>query len=317
MWVNDLVAEKKFYFVTGKGGVGKTSLSAALAVCLNGQNKRTLIVSTDPAHSLSDCFGVKIGDKEKKLSEGLFAFEIDPVQCAERYVEKVKERMRLLVSPELYPQIDSQMSLAKRLPGVMEAALVLKIADLLQNDSFEYDRIVFDTAPTGHTLQLLRMPELMSAWTSGLMSHQNRSARLRDAAQKMWGLGSDLRSEDSLSKFLYQRHKTLKDFNTTIVDTSLTAMLLTVSPEELAILEAKKAWECLKDLGIICAGIFINRILPECNRDEFWIRRKELESIYLEKIHLSFPNLKKLCFPLMDRNVKGIDTLRVLWASGY
>ena len=165
-------------FVGGKGGVGKSTMAASLAVHLADSGEQILLVSTDPAHSLGDLFGTSVGDRKREIIPGLHALEIDPGQEVERYLARVKSAMRHYVQPAMYSEIERQIELTRHSPGSEEAALMDRVTSLMEEGTTSHDRIIFDTAPTGHTLRLLALPEIMAAWTTGLLKSRDRSASL-------------------------------------------------------------------------------------------------------------------------------------------
>ena len=149
-------------FVGGKGGVGKTTVATALSLALADSGERTLLVSTDPAHSTSDLLGTALGAQPIRIGEALDAVEIDAEQEADRYVAAVRSDVHRLVAPAVRATVDRHLDLARRGAGTLESALLDRLADLLSLGTAEYDRVVVDTATTGHTLRLLEMPELVT-----------------------------------------------------------------------------------------------------------------------------------------------------------
>ena len=147
--------------------------------------ERVLLVSTDPAHSLADLFGRSIGDREREILPGLHALEIDPEQEGERYLARVKATMQRFVEPVMYQEIERQMELTRHAPGAEEAALMDRVTQLMEDARQTHDRIIFDTAPTGHTLRLLALPEIMAAWTEGLLRSRERSESLGKAVRRL------------------------------------------------------------------------------------------------------------------------------------
>jgi arsenite-transporting ATPase len=195
MRVLDLL-DRRILFVGGKGGVGKTTTAAALGLQAAGRGRRCLVVSMDPAHSLGDIFEQPIGNREIALAEGLWGLEIDPDAAADQHIATVKETMRSLVRPALYSEIERQMTLARLAPGSTEAAMLERMSELMVEAPGRYDLIIFDTAPTGHTLRLLSLPEIMSAWTDGLLKHRERSDKLGEVFGRLGGKRSPAKGDD-------------------------------------------------------------------------------------------------------------------------
>ena len=141
-----------FVFIGGKGGVGKTTVSAATALWFARQGKKTLVISTDPAHSLSDSYERNIGYNPTPIAENLEALEIDPEIAMQEYQAKMKEQQALNPGNDM-GMMQEQMDMASMSPGIDEAAAFDKFLQYMTTD--EYDIVLFDTAPTGHTLRLL------------------------------------------------------------------------------------------------------------------------------------------------------------------
>jgi len=193
------LAGRRIVFVGGKGGVGKTTVAAAVALRFADAGQRALVVSTDPAHSLGDVFQVAIGDRRRELAPNLEGMEIDPDAQVEGYLASVKQSMRDLVRPAMYHEVDKQVELARTSPGAVEAAMLERVSELMVDESGRHDVLVFDTAPTGQTLRLLSLPEIMAAWTDGLLRHRERSDEMGAAMNRMGGAPG--RRGDDLSHF--------------------------------------------------------------------------------------------------------------------
>src|SRR5881628_3954421 len=160
--------EKRILFFGGKGGVGKTTCASALALAAAKAGKRVLLVSTDPAHSTSDILERLFSREEAEVYPGIIGIEVDADFEARRYIETVKSQIAKLFSSSVLKEAERQIELVSTMPGVEEVALFDRMGDLIVTRINSYDLIIFDTAPTGHTMRLLRMPELMSSWIAAL-----------------------------------------------------------------------------------------------------------------------------------------------------
>src|ERR1700693_3852101 len=164
--------DRQVVFFGGKGGVGKTTCSSAFALAASRRGRRALLVSTDPAHSTADIFERRIGSDESEIEPRLWAIEIDAIRESARYVGEVKRDIERMFAPAVIRQAHRQIDMAAASPGLAEVALLDRMIGLIVSPEVADDLIVFDTAPTGHTLQLLRMPEVMDTWIQALMKHR-------------------------------------------------------------------------------------------------------------------------------------------------
>ena len=174
-----------FIFVGGKGGVGKTSISSATALWLAEQGKKTLVVSTDPAHSLSDSLEVPIGHYPREIKTNLYAVEIDPDEAmAEK--QTALEAQKSNSSDDMLGGLDfltDQMDLASSSPGADEIAAFEVFLSVMTSN--EYDVVVFDTAPTGHTLRLLSFPDVMDSWVGKAMMAKAKLGSLANSLKNI------------------------------------------------------------------------------------------------------------------------------------
>ena len=312
---------RRILFVGGKGGVGKTTIASALALRMAGAGERVLLVSTDPAHSLGDLFGVEIGAQERELRPNLVALEIDAEAEADRYLARVRQTMRDFVQPAMHAEIERQMELTRQSPGAEEAALLDRVAALMDEAGERYDRIIFDTAPTGHTLRLLALPEIMSAWTEGLLRGRERSDAMRKAVARLSGRGERRGDELSLidqnaeapeddrarriREVLLERRRRFATARRLMLDAGTTAFVLVLTPERLPILESVKALEVLRAHRVPVAGLVLNRVLPEAPLGDFLESRRAQEREYLTRIERELGGLPRAQVPMMARDVEG------------
>ncbi len=275
---------RRLVFFGGKGGVGKTTLAAAFAALLAHRREKTLLVSTDPAHSTSDVLGAKLSGEPAQIEENLFGVEIDAAGDAAAYVERIKEEARESVSPEVLPAVRQHLDLAKSSPGVEESALFDRFVDLIALSPGEYDRIVFDTAPTGHTLRLLTLPALLTAWVEGMVRQREKVAGMERMLRNLAGEeGSEedptlKRLRERRDKFHHARHRLLED----------AIFYLVLIPERLPIEETSRTLHTLTESGIEVGGLVVNRVLPEAAEGDFMRARLEQQSEYLKEIKARF-----------------------------
>ena len=298
-------------FFGGKGGVGKTTCSAAFALAASRRGRRVLLVSTDPAHSTSDIFGRPVGDARRELLPNLTAMEIDAGRESSRYIDEVKAEIDRMFSPGVVKQAHRQIDMAAASPGLAEVALLDRIIDVVLDDASHGDLVVFDTAPTGHTLQLLRMPDAMTAWIEALVKH-------RKALLEMDRVGEDPRTPpdaDPVLAALERRHSRLAALRACMTDRSRTSFALVTIPERLAIEETARAAELLADTGIDVGALIVNRLLPEGLSGGFYASRKDQEREYLEEIARRFSRLHRVTVRQLARDVHGLEPLGEIAAS--
>jgi arsenite-transporting ATPase len=307
-----MLLDRRVVFFGGKGGVGKTTCSSAFALGASRRGRPVLLVSTDPAHSTADMFGREIGSKPREVAPKLWAIEIDAQQESARYVSQVKRDIERIFSPTVVRQANRQIDLAAASPGIAEVALVDRIIDLIvanETPRAPYDLIVFDTAPTGHTLQLLRMPDAMTVWIEALVKHRkamlevdHQSDEQRDAAA----------AADPVLTALERRHRRLVDLRSFVTDRGRTSFVLVTIPERLAIDETARAADALRETALDVGGLVVNRVLPDGLTGSFYDARKAQEREYLDEIVRRFGRLPRVMVGQLPRDVHGLEPLSLV-----
>jgi arsenite-transporting ATPase len=244
-------------FLGGKGGVGKTTLAAALALRDAGRGLRTLVVSTDPAHSLGDVLDVELGDAPRSVAPGLWAAEISGEAQAARRVAQIVDDAAESVPREVLPAVRAHLERAVASPGTVEAALLDRLADLVDRVPVEFDRLVVDSAPTGHMLRLLTLPDLVTPWIEGLARSRERA---RDADRMFAGmLGHRADDPDPLLERLHARRDRMATLRERLRADA--AVHLVVVPERLVWAETLRALDALDDAGIPLGTAVVNRVV--------------------------------------------------------
>jgi arsenite-transporting ATPase len=290
--------DREVLFFGGKGGVGKTTSASAMALAASRAGKRVLLVSTDPAHSTSDIFERQIGPDPVQIAPSLHAMEIDAATESQRYVAEVKAHIAQLFGHSILKEANRQIDLAATMPGAEEVALFDRMGSLIRGEDERFDLIVFDTAPTGHTLRLIRMPELMEAWIRAL----SRSRRA------MLGVDQDDK-DDPIMITLSARLERLRLLRARLVSGRTTGFVLVLIPERLPIEETSRAIAQLDEAGVKVGGLILNRVLPESTSDAFLAARRRQERVYLEEIDRRFAAHPIVRIPQMESDVYGLASL--------
>ena len=286
----DEIELTKYLFFTGKGGVGKTSLACATAVKLADEGKKVLLISTDPASNVQDVFETRLNNKGVAIAEveGLTVANLDPVQAAAEYRESVVAPYRGKLPESVIANMEEQLSGS----CTVEIAAFNEFSGFITDEKTadQFDNIIFDTAPTGHTLRMLQLP---SAW-SGFISESTHGA-------SCLGQLSGLESKKAVYKKAVE----------TLADKALTTLVLVTRPEETPIKEAARASAELSQLGIDNQSMVVNGLLTE-HSDEVSDSLYQKQQKALAGISDPLKNIKTYFVPLRAYNVTGIAHIRSL-----
>lgn len=320
-------------FIGGKGGVGKTTTAAALASYYASQQQKTLIVSTDPAHSLGDVLNTQLNNAKTAISPYLDAIELNPDVIVDEHFAQVERTIKSYANPDMMPKIREHLRLSKSAPGAQEAAMLESMCQhLVEAADAGYEHIIFDTAPTGHTLRLLVLPEMMGAWTDGLLAQQRRQAKLRSVATHLDSHNQKSSQTDGYQKnnvanpfaakksdrweqavsVLEKRKQLFRQAGLLLHDRTQTAIVLVMTADVLPLAETKRAIEQLEESKLTPAAIVINQLIAPTQSDEFWRRRAERQQHLMQDIEKNFSKYPLYPIYLQQTDVRGTEALSAL-----
>ncbi|MCC7352326.1 MAG: ArsA family ATPase [Anaerolineae bacterium] len=296
---------------TGKGGVGKTSVAAATALRCADLGYRTVVISTDSAHSLADSFDLPLGNEPTPITPRLWGQEIDLLHQMEKYWGKVREYMVALFAWRGMDELQAEETSV--LPGMEELASLMQIVYL--HDSGQYDAIIVDCAPTGATLQLLAFPEVLRWYIQRIFPIQRQVARV---VRPLTKAVSDIPlPDDSFFATIEDLYGQLARMHQMLTDPQLTSVRLVLNPEKMVIKEAQRAFTYLSLYGYATDAVVSNRIIPKTVADGYFAAWKEIQAKYSLMVDEAFSPLPILTVPLFDQEVVGLEMLRKMGAAIY
>ncbi|KAL0305161.1 UNVERIFIED_CONTAM: ATPase ARSA2 [Sesamum calycinum] len=285
----------KWVFVGGKGGVGKTTCSSILSVLLSQVRSSVLIISTDPAHNLSDAFQQRF-TKAPTLVTGftnLYAMEVDPT-----------------VEHEEGDMSDGFMSdLSNSIPGIDEAMSFAEMLKLVQ--TMDYSVIVFDTAPTGHTLRLLQFPTTLEKGLAKVMSLRSKFGGLFSQMTRIFGVGDEFGEDDLLGK-LEGMKDVIEQVNKQFKDPDLTTFVCVCIPEFLSLYETERLVQELTKFEIDTHNIIINQVIfdEEAVESKLLRARMNMQQKYLDQFYVLYDDFNITKLPLLPQEVCGVEALQ-------
>lgn len=256
-----------FVFFGGKGGVGKTTVSCAYAVQSARDGYRTLVVSTDPAHSVTDVFDQPFDDDASPVEgiDNLEAMQIDPEEEVTRHLNEIRQDLSEQVSASMVNEINRQLEMSHDTPGAYESALFDRFIEVMRSAE-PYDRVVFDTSPTGSTLRLLGLPELLEGWIERLMYKRRTSIDLFEKAAIGNNEPRRVMDGDPVLARLQKRKEFFEFAGSTLKEDA--AFFLVLNPDELSLNETERAVEAMTESGLSVRGLVANRLTPSPDDDE-------------------------------------------------
>ncbi len=296
---------------TGKGGVGKTSVSAATALRCSELGYRTIVVSTDPAHSLGDSFDQRIGPEPIELAPKLWGQEIDLLHQMQRHWGTLQEYLAAIFAWRGMDGLVAEET--SILPGMEELASLMQIAYLAE--SGDYDVVVVDMAPTGSTLQLLAFPEMASWYIDKIIPVERKAMKL--ARPIMRSVTDMPMPEDDLFDAVESLVRDLQRLDRLVTNPEISSVRLVLNPEKMVIKEARRAFTYLNLYDLRTDAVISNRHIPNRVSDPYFAAWKESQARYTEMIYESFSPLPIFLVPLFDAEVVGLDMLKRVADATY
>ncbi|MBI5876283.1 MAG: ArsA family ATPase [Chloroflexi bacterium] len=296
---------------TGKGGVGKTSIAAATAMRCAELGYRTIVVSTDAAHSLGDSFDLTIGNEPITLAPKLKAQEIDVLHQMERYWGTVQDWINSVLQWRGINEMIAEE--ASILPGMDELASLLQIVAL--HDSGEYDVIIVDCAPTGETLRLLSLPEVARWYLTHIFPIERAAVKMAGPLLRgVTGLPiPDDRMFDTIKELILQLDRMQK----LLADPTKSSVRIVLNPEKMVIKEAQRTFTYINLYGFACDLVIQNRVLPPEAQTGYFAALRDTQQKYLRLAEESFAPVPILQGPFFENEVVGPDMLRRMSAAIY
>jgi len=301
----------RIVLVTGKGGVGKTTVAAATAVRAAEMGYRTLVTSTDPAHSLADAFQVKLGDQPTRVVDRLFAQQIDSQERLEESWGEVRDHLTELFDWSGLKGIEAEELTV--FPGMDEIFSLASVRDHASSD--EYDLIVVDCAPTAETLRLLSLPEVLSWYMEKIFPIGRRVASfVRPVLNRVTSLPVANDKVFAAVASFYERLDGIRDI---LADPAVTSARLVMNPEKMVISEARRTYTYLGLFGYAVDSAIVNRVLPDTVVDPYFARWHEIQKGHLESVYDGFADVDIRELRLFDEEMVGLDRLRLVGEELY
>ena len=305
---------RQYIMYGGKGGLGKTTFSAATAYYLAKKGKRVLVFSVDPQASLSDIFERDIfGKGNIEIMPNLFACEIDADKRVRDYQEEIRQKIISMYGMKKIPEeIDSYIRASSAEPAMEESAIFDAVVDIVVKGDFDY--YIYDLVPLGHALYYLSMAAVYDAWLEKITALREQM-REYDKAISTMQREKDTETDEIYNELMYIKTR-IGQSSKIMTDTEKTAFFFVINPEEMTIIDTEKAGQLFSKYDVPLAGYLVNRVI---NRDllnenipAYLKNRIEMQADALQMIDQRFGSLVRSQVPEFDSEIKGLDTIRKL-----
>lgn len=302
--------DPRILLFTGKGGVGKTTCAAATALNAARRGHKTLVLSSDPAHSLADALDRELGPEPTEVVDHLFAQEVDLYYSMQKYWGNMRELMLTVFKWQGIEQVAAEEMAA--LPGMNEGSVLLWLEQFVREG--DYDLIIIDSAPTGETLTLLSLPQVTQWWLSKAFPFQRFAVKsLGFGVRKTTGIPLD-KGYDELEAIFGK----LEAIQEVLAAPEKTSVRLVMNPEKMVIDEARRAYTYLQLYGYGVDSVIVNRVLPEdASEGAFFQKYRASQAKYLDEIEQSFAPLPILQVPHLGQEAFGLERLQQIGEGLY
>jgi arsenite-transporting ATPase len=311
--------ERRYVMFGGKGGLGKTTFSAATAWWLANKGHKVLVFSVDPQASLSDIFEQDIfGKGPIQIMENLWAQEIDADQHIKEYQDEIRQKILDMYSMEKVPdEIEDYITAASAEPAMEESAIFDSVVDIVNQG--DYDYYIYDLVPLGHALYYLSMAKVYDEWITKIThlreemrEHEEMVARIRREREV---------DEDLILGELHDIRDRIRTASGILTDRQRTAFFFVLVPEEMILIDTRKAAELFANFNVPIAGYVVNRVLPDDLLSQevpaYLRNRIEMQSKYLGKIRQEFGDQILAQVTEMERDVTGLEMIEKVANSMY
>lgn len=302
----------KYLLFAGKGGLGKTTLSATTARYLASQGKKVIVFSTDPQASLTDVFEHDLfGRGEVKLADNLYALEIDADHVVSEYQASVRKKIQDMYG-EVPEEIEDYIKSASAQPAMSESATFDSMIELIMGGNYDY--YIFDMMPHGHAIRFLSMASLLDIWINKVVDIREDSEQVDERVKRISGQKVHQSEETGMLEELRDIKNRLGFMAKIIGGRDTTALFYVVIPEQMAIIDTEVAIKEFKKFGIELSGIIVNQVYPrellaDKNIPDFLKNRVRMQQENMETIHKQFAGLIVAEVSMMDREPKGLIML--------
>jgi arsenite-transporting ATPase len=296
---------------TGKGGVGKTTVAAATAVRAARAGHRTLVTSTDPAHSLADSFDLPLGPEVSEIADNLWAEQIDAQARLEANYRDIQEHVISLLS---WMGVDSvEAEELSVIPGLDE---IFSLTDMRRHaDSGKFDLLIVDCAPTAETLRLLSLPEVMNWYIERIFPiHRGVTKTIRPVLTRMTSMPIP---DERIFSAVERLHRNLDAVRRMLTDEKLASVRLVVNPEKMVIAEARRTYTYLSLFGYRVDAVVVNRIIPDEVNDPYFVKWKDIHTEHIHEIEQAFQPVPILRARLFEQEMVGLELLERMGEEVY